>query len=175
MIQSIRKITDDGEIVSTDDKHFTDSMNEDGYRIPSHKAGCRFFADVPLPKCLSHQDKGRLYDLSFYLIGDVNLLGYRTGKNIVGYTPQEICKIADIKGARAREFLKRMSDLHIIKKFDLGYYMNPAYFMVSGKRLSLDMFLHFQDELIPILPRWALNSFLQQAKEKNKACIDSAE
>lgn len=175
MIQNIRKITDDGEVISDKDSHFTDSMNEDGYRIPSHKAGCRFFADKKLPPSVSRQDKGRMYDLSFCLIGEVNLLGYRSGKHIIGYTAQEIGKIVGLNGSHAREFLKRMSDLIVIKKFELGYYINPAYFMVSGYRVSLDMFLHFQDELIPILPRWALNSFLQQAKEKNKACIDSAE
>lgn len=174
MIQNIRRITDDGEVISDKDSHFTDSLTADGYRIPSRKAGCRYFADVHLPECISNQDVGRLYRLSFYLIGDNNLLGYRVANHIYGYQAQEIGALVHLNGSHAREFLKRMIDLSVIKRYDLGYYMNPAYFMAAGKRLSLDMFLHFQDELIPLLPKWVLDTFLRQAREKSKACIDNA-
>ena len=166
MIQNIRKITDDGEIVSSEDKHFTDSMTADGYRIPSHKAGCRYFADVPLPKCMTYQDKGRMYDLSLMMIGDTNLLGYKQGRKIYAYTAVEIGTLVGLTGSRGRDFVKRMCDLNVIKRYDLGYYVSPVYFLASGKRLTLSLYLHFQAELVPLLPRWVINEFLRQAKDK---------
>ena len=166
LIQNIRNINNDGELVSEKNKHFSDSMNDEGYRFPSHKAGARFFRDVHLPKLISYQDKGRLYDLSQLMVGNTNLIGYKLNSKIHGYTEDEIGSIVELSGKRGREFVRRMVQNKIIKKLDAGYYMNPAFFMSTGQRLSLDLFINFQEELIPLLPNWAIDDFLRQAEEK---------
>ncbi len=77
MIHNQRVINGDGEVISEKNQHFSDSMNEEGYRFPGHKAGARLFRDVSLPKTISYQDKGRLYDLSQLMVGNTNLIGYK--------------------------------------------------------------------------------------------------
>lgn len=166
MIQNYRKINSDGEVVSETNRHFSDSMNEDGYRFPGHKAGARLFRDVSLPKTISYQDKGRLYDLSQLMVGSTNLIGYKEHGKILGYTEDEIGVIVELSGKRGREFVKRMVLNKIIKKLEAGYYMNPAFFMSTGQRLSLDLFINFQDELALLLPKWAIGEFLAQARKK---------
>lgn len=67
----------------------------------------------------------------------------------------------------ARNFVNKMLRLHVMMKIDdVGYYINPAYFMANGQRLSLDLFLLFRNELKSILPDWAIVDFLRQAQEK---------
>ena len=166
MIHNQRVFNADGELISETNKHFTDSMNDDGYRFPSHKAGARLFRDVVLPKIISYQDKGRLYDLSQLMVGNTNLIGYKEKGKIYGYTDNEIGSIVELSGKRGREFVKRMVVNKIIKKLDAGYYMNPAFFMSTGQRLSLDLFINFQDECTPLLPKWVLSEFMMQAREK---------
>lgn len=141
-------------------------MNEDGYRFPSHKAGARLFRDVVLPKTISYQDKGRLYDLSQLMIGNTNMIGYKDKGKIIGYTEDEIGMIVELSGKRGREFVRRMVLNKILKRLDAGYYLNPAYFMSTGQRLSLELFINFQDECLPLLPKWVLNEFMAQAQEK---------
>ena len=168
MIRNLQLLSDDGEKIKEYNSHFTESMNEEGYRFPSHKAGARLFRDVKLPKGITYQDKGRLYDLSQEMVGNTNLIGYREHGAIKGYTADEIGSIVDLSGKRAREFVRRMIGNNILRKLDAGYYMNPAYFMSTGQRLSLELFIHFQDALTPILPKWAVNHFLAQAKKKKE-------
>lgn len=166
MIQSLRVISSDGEIVSERNTRFSESMNDEGYRFPTHKAGARLFRDVRLPKEINYPDKGRLYDLSQLMVGSTNLIGYKLGGKIYGYNANELCDLVHIKGSRGREFIAKMLKHKIIKKLDAGYYMNPAYFMSTGQRLSLELFIHFQDELKPLLPKWVIGNFLIQAQSK---------
>ena len=60
-----------------------------------------------------------------------------------------------------------MVRLHVMRKVDgVGFYINPAYFMANGQRLSLDLFLLFKEDLKPIIPSWVIIEFIRQAKEK---------
>lgn len=168
VIRNLQLINDDGEKVKEFNSHFTESMNEEGYRFPSHKAGARLFRDVKMPEGITYQDKGRLYDLSQLMVGNTNLIGYREHGRIKGYSDSEIGGIVSLSGKRTKEFIKRMVQKNILRKLDAGYYVNPAYFMSTGQRLSLELFIHFQDALTPILPKWAVNHFLAQAKKKKE-------
>jgi len=166
LIRNLQLINDDGEKVKEFNSHFTESMNEEGYRFPGHKAGARLFRDVKLPKGITYQDKGRLYDLSQEMVGNTNLIGYREHGKICGYTEDGICKLVELSGKRGREFVKRMVQNNILRKLDAGYYMNPAFFMSTGQRLSLELFIHFQDTLGQLLPKWAIHHFLAQARQR---------
>jgi hypothetical protein len=166
MIRKTLLINDDGEILKDRNEKFTQAMTVEGYRFPSHKAGARLFRDVKLPKEISYQDKGRMYDLSQLMVGNSNLIGYKQDGKIYGYTDSEIGEIVELSGKRGKEFIKRMITYKVIKKLDAGYYINPAFFMSTGQRLSLTLFINFQDELIPLLPRWVIDDFLLQAQKK---------
>jgi len=168
LIKNVRMLSDYGELIKEKNNHFTESMNEEGYRIPSHKMGARIFSDVLFPDEMTDSDIGKMTRLSKIMIGKTNMLGYRKGKNIEAYTAKEIGKLVGIvKDRPARNFVNKMIRLKVMRKLDdVGYYINPAYFMANGQRLSLDLFLLFRDELKPILPDWAILEFLRQAKEK---------
>ena len=166
MLHNLRVISSDGELLGEKNVQFSESMNEEGYRFPSHKAGARLFRDVQLPKEINYPDKGRLYDLSQLMVGNSNLIGYKQGGRIHGYTVQELCSLVNLKGSRGREFFTKMLKHKVIKKLDAGFYMNPAYFMSTGQRLSLELFINFQEELVPLLPKWVITEFLNKAQAK---------
>lgn len=86
MIKNLKLVSVDGEILKETNEHFTDSMNDDGYRIPSHKMGARMFADVQFPNGMSDSDIGKMARLAKLMIGKTNMLGYRKGRNIQAYT-----------------------------------------------------------------------------------------
>jgi hypothetical protein len=159
-----------GEVYETKNERFTEAMNEDGYRFPSHKAGARMFEGVKFPPEMSMSDIGRMAMLSKCMIGQTNMLGYRQGRNIFAYTANEIGDIVGLHDAKARGYTNRMCKLRVMQRIVTtsgpSYYINPAYFMASGHRLSLDLFLLFRTELTPIVPPWVIDDFLRQARGK---------
>lgn len=168
MIQSLKLISPEGEVVKEVNRHFSESLNDDGYRIPSHKMGARIFSDVQFPPEMTDSDIGKMTRLSKVMIGKTNMLGYRRGKSIEGYTADEIGRMVGLTNRRtARNFVNKMTRLHVLKRVeDVGYYINPAYFMANGQRLSLDLFLLFKDDLKAVIPNWVMIEFSRQAREK---------
>lgn len=170
LIKNIRMINSDGEVVSDRNERFTDTLNDDGYRFPPHKLGARIFADVDFPVDMTDAEIGKMTRLSKLMIGKTNMLGYRKGRAILAYSPQEIAELVSLKERQGRDFVNKMLRLRVVSKVDVNgtiqYYINPAYFMASGQRLSLDLFLLFKDDIAPMLPKWVLTSFLMQAREK---------
>ncbi len=165
-----------GEVISEEVKQFTNAMSEDGYRFPSHKMGARIFSDVKFPPDMSHADIGRMTILSKLMIGRTNMLGYRQGRSIEGYTAGEIAGLVDLQKRQGMTFVNKMLRLRVIQKVitnaGIQYYINPAYFMANGQRLSLDLFLLFRLELTPIVPKWVIGEFLQQAHVKGISVKD---
>jgi len=157
-----------GEIINLKQQSFTDSLNEEGYRIPSHKLGARIFNDVQFPFEMSYGDIGKMTCLAKLMIAKNNMLGYRGQGKIVPYAAEEIGGLIGLSGRRAKEFVWKMVNLGVMCREDARdetrYFINPAYFMANGQRLSLDMFIRFQKELIPLLPKWVVNKFLKQAE-----------
>jgi len=161
-----------GEILREGYRHYTEAMNEEGYRFPSHKAGARIFEGITFPVEMTVDEIGRMTLLSKLMIGATNMLGYRRGRNIMAYSILEIGELARLKNWRGRKFVNRMCKMRVMQRIDTNsgaqYYINPAYFMASGHRLSLDLFLLFRDELKQIVPAWVMNDFLRQAGTKRK-------
>jgi hypothetical protein len=161
-----------GEIYKTESEYFSEAMNNEGYRFPSHKAGARLFDDVKFPSEMKPSEIGRMTILSKEMIGSSNLLGYRQGRNIFAYTANEIGELVRLRESKGRSFVARMCRLRLMQRIVTTsgpqYYINPAYFMASGHRLSMDLFLLFRAELTPIIPTWVINDFLRQAKEKQQ-------
>jgi hypothetical protein len=158
-----------GEVINTKQQSFTDSLNEDGYRMPSHKLGARIFNDVQFPAEMSYGDIGKMTCLAKMMIAKNNMLGYRSKGRIAPYNMEEIGGLVGMSGKRAKEFVWKMINSGVMcredAKDETRYFINPAYFMANGQRLSFDMFIRFQKELIPLLPGWVIEEFLRQAKE----------
>lgn len=163
-------INDDGEVISDKEKHCSDILNDDGYRFPYNKAGASLFSDVLFPKEMTDAEIGKMTRLSKLMIGKTNMLGYRKNRRIMAYTAQEIANIVGMCDRRGINFVSKMVRLRVIQRVNINgdnqYYINPAYFMACGQRLSLDLFLLFRNELLPLLPKWVINSFIMQAQEK---------
>jgi hypothetical protein len=164
-----------GELRFRRAEHITEAMTEDGYRFPSHKSGARLFRDVQFPAEMTDSDLGKMTRLSKHMVGATNMLGYRQRNDIIPYSTQEIGDLVGLSGSHAREFVARMCGQRIMQRIVVNsgpqYYINPAYFMASGKRLSLDLFLLFRDELAPILPGWVINDFLRQARPRPTSAV----
>lgn len=163
-------IKSSGEIVKENINVFSDPFNDEGYRFPSHKRGARLFADVKFPIEMSFSDKGRMVELSKLMIRKSNMLGYRQSGRIEAYTASEIVELVELSEERGRQFIVKMLHLHVLQRVEVNgkpqYYINPAYFMANGQRLTLDLFLLFRDELTPLLPAWVMCEFLRQARDK---------
>ena len=174
MIKRYQLIDDTtGEVIEESDQAFTAAMTDDGYRFPSHKAGARLFADVKFPDCMIDSDIGKMTRLSKLMIAKTNMLGYRDGRNVFAYTIVDLTELVGLSENRCHQFINRMVNLRIMQRIVTTsgpqYYINPAYFMASGQRLSLDLFLLFRAELTPILPEWVIDDFLRQVRTKQNA------
>jgi hypothetical protein len=155
--------------INNTDAYFKDLFNREGYRIPFRKAGIRMFNAVELPSEITHAEKGRMLDLTKLIIGQSNVLGYRQNGKIEVYTNEEIIEAAGLKERQGYDFLRKMLDLHVLQRVVTSsgpqYYVNPAYFF-AGQRITLNLYLLFQDDLHDILPPWVIKAFNNQAKEK---------
>lgn len=159
-----------GEVLVESENNFTNSMTDEGYRIPSHKMGARMFSNVPFPAGMTDAEIGKMARLAKLMVSKTNMLGYRDGRGIQAYTAGEIAELAGLGARRGIPFVNKMLRLHVLQKVvtsaGASFYINPAYFMANGQRLSLDLFLLFREELKGVVPVWAMNEFLQQAHEK---------
>lgn len=153
-------------------QYIEDSLNEEGYRVPPHKAGAKMFDDIPLPAEMTFAEKGRMGDLARYMISDTNMLGYRASGKILPYTLDHLIGIIDLSQKRGRQFIKKMIRLGVMqivtRKYNdmeiVEYYVNPAYFF-AGRRISFNLYLLFREHLDLILPKWVKAEFLSAANE----------
>lgn len=125
------------------------------------------FLDKGLPKECSLTDCGRFYRLTRYIVGENQLLGYRSDK-LRPLTIEKMAEMFDCSDRQIRRFIKQMKDFGVIKEVTINevkwYAVNPLYALKS-KYLSLTTFIIFQKELTPILPNWVINNFMQEAQE----------
>ncbi len=160
-----------GQIVGDADTAYPEPMTNEGYRIPSHKLGARMFDDVDFPAAMSKAEVGAMAILArHHMIASTNMIGYRQSGQIKAYTAQEIGELAEYSKRQAERFIPKMIKLRVMQRISTNsgpqFYVNPAYFMANGKRLSLDLFLLFRDELTPLLPPEIMQEFLRQARDK---------
>lgn len=156
-----------GEIVRQADVRFTTLTNE-GYKFPHNKAGVTMFGDIDFPAALSDADVGRITRLCRrYVVGETNLLGAINGRTIIPLTEDDIAKKAGYDSRKGDAFISRMIEHGIIKRIVIDgedwFCVNPAYYMQRGKRLTLTLYIYFQDYLKNLLPRWVVNDFNRQA------------
>ncbi len=119
--------------------------------------------DRGLPEECTLTECGKFYRIIRYIIGDNQLLGYRSGR-IKPLTIEKMSEMFKCSDRQTRKFIKKMKNINAIKEVSINdtrwYAINPLYALKS-KYLSLTTFIIFQDELLPYLPSWAINKFMQ--------------
>ena len=169
MYEKRQFITGNGDIVSESIQGFTDYVNENGCKIPAHKDGIRMFRDAPFPEGMSYADKGRFAELCrMYLVGDSGVLGYPSKAGPSAMNALQIGELVGLDKRRAQSWVKKMCRLRVLHKIKatdgtLQYWVNPAFALKSGHRISISQFMVFRKELSPLLKPWAI-------EELNKLC-----
>lgn len=152
----------------TEKQRYIDSLfSKRGYVMKYNNDYIKFFLDKGLPEECSLLDCGKFYKLIRYIIGENQLLGYRSGK-IQPLTIEKMSELFKSSDRQTRRFIKQMKDFKVIKEVSINdvkwYAVNPLYALKS-KYLSLTTFIIFQDELIGNLPNWVINNFITEAQE----------
>lgn len=152
-----------------DKRQYVDlQFNEEGYLFWNRKNNVKTFLECKLPKEFSWTEKGRIEELKHYILKDNQFLVYRSGNSIKPLGVQEMMKILEMTERQCRVLIKKMKTFNIVKevKVDtLTYFtFNPLYGF-KGKRLGLNVYLFFQEELKQVLPKWVVEKFVGEAEE----------
>jgi hypothetical protein len=138
-----------------------------GYVFKYNNEYVKMYSDTELPIHYTLTECGKFYRLIKYIVGNNQLLGYRSDR----VKPLTATKIGEIFGCgkrQAKKLIEKMKKDKIIKEVDINgtrwYAVNPLY-ALKGKYLSLTTFIIFQDELIPILPFSVTNRFMGEARD----------
>ena len=142
--------------------------NEDGYLWWSKKISVKTFVDMPLPKCFTWSERGRIHELKHFMLKNNQFLVYRSNKTIKPVTVLIMCKILDMSYRQCSALVKKMKSEKIIKEISFGnqifFAINPVYGF-KGKRLTLSVYLFFQEVLMDVLPKWVIEKFSETAPE----------
>jgi len=143
-------------------------FDEDGYLFWNRKANVKTFLEIPIPDIFTWSEKGRINELKHYILKDNQFLVYRSGNVIKPITSIEMCKIIGMSERQCKALVSKMKKAKIIKEiaFDGLVYIafNPL-FGFKEKRLTLNVYLFFQEELSNVLPKWAIDRFSAEALE----------
>lgn len=138
-----------------------------GYVYRYNSSYVKMFFDKGLPEDYTLTECGKFYRLIKYLVGDNQLLGYRTDR-ICPLTVEKMAEMFNCSQRQVYKFLKKMKNDGIIKEVSINdtkwYAINPMY-VLKSKYLSLTAFIIFQEELIGTLPFNITNKFLSEARE----------
>lgn len=141
---------------------------EEGYLFWNRKSNVKSFLDTPLPTEFTWAERGRIHELKHYLLKDNQCLVYRSGNIIKPITVAEFEKILELSERQAKALIKKMKQHDIIKEMKIDgviyFVFNPIYGL-KGKRLTLNMYLLFQESLQKKLPQWVAFRFAMQAQE----------
>lgn len=149
-------------------ERFDLQFNEKGYLFWTKANGSRNFDNFSYPEEFTWSEKGRMSELAGYILQENQFLAYRSGNTLKPITRHELCRIWDISDRQCRSLVNKMKKHNIIKEvsfMDTVYFsFNPIY-ALKGNRLSLTVYLFFQDELSKILDQWVINRFACMAQE----------
>lgn len=162
------KITDEqGNTVSEKKTTFPDRFDEEkGYLFWHQTSFVKTFQDVPLPEKITKADIANLFLLSKKIYSNTNMIGHRSNGGIKPLSIEQMAEVIRDTPRHTVTFLNRMIRERVIAKVDvhLGkdvitqYYFNPIYFF-SNNRLSLNLYLLFQQDLDPFLTQYAKQKF----------------
>lgn len=142
--------------------------SEEGYLFWNRKSSIRSFLDAPLPIQFTWSEKGRIQELKYYILRSNQLLVYRGHNVIKPLLIPQMSNLLEMSERQCKTLIRKMKDYHIIKEISFGgiiYYAFSPIYAFKGKRLSLDTYLMFQNELKDVLPMWVVKKFTEQARE----------
>lgn len=143
-------------------------FNEDGYLFFKNRFGTKSYLDIHLPDSFTWADKGRIEELRHYILKDNQLLVHRSGNVIKPLLAFDIAKVISMSERQCKTFINKLKKHKVIKEVKIGdttyYCYNPIYGM-KDKRMSMIVFIIFQDELREWLPSWAYMRFVEEAQE----------
>ena len=172
MAQKALKVTqyinrDTGEYF--DKRQYVDlQFNNDGYLFWNRKGNVKTFIEYPLPNEFTWAEKGRIDELKHYILKDNQFLVYRSGNAIKPIGTKEMIKILGMSERQCKLLIKKMKTFNIIKEVKFNEYIYFAFNPLYGfkeRRLSLNVYLFFQDELKQVLPKWVVEKFVGEAEE----------
>ena len=171
MIKETRYMNEStGELISGRRQRVSERFDhEKGYLFRNQKHGFKQFDDIPFPQALTDAEIGKLTRLAQNIYRDSNLLAYRGNGGIKPHTPESMGKIISLGVRQTERFLLKMIKLGMMakcrvevgEKSEIHYYMNPLYYF-SGKRINLNLYLLFRQQLDPYIPLWAQKMFIEQ-------------
>ena len=113
-------------------------------------------------------DEGRIARIKKYILWENQLITYRSGNTIKPVTIKDLSRIWDTTERQCREFIRKLKGHGIIKEVRIDekkyFCFNPIYGM-KDKRITLTLFIIFQEEMKVILPQWVIQKFLEQVNE----------
>lgn len=157
-----------GELLYTRKDRVQMQFNETGYLFRKDKKSIRVFEDSPIPKDFTWSERGRIELLKYYILGNDQLLVYRSGNSIKPITVKQIEKLLEMSNKQCRNLVNKMRKHNVIKVVKLDdkeFFMFNPLFVFKGSRLTPTVFVAFQEELREVLPRWVVERFLQMASE----------
>lgn len=171
-----RSISEDGELIKEKVVVFYNPFKEGrGYNFKYKSINIKTYLDIPLPKCFTDSEIGKIYRLSRHIYSNTNLLAKRSNHEIRPLSKQEIQGIVGLYRTKFNPFWNKVLENKIIKSIVLGdndfFCFNPLYFN-STTYLPVYLYIAFQEELNKHLPEWVINKYLdmqEQEKKKNES------
>lgn len=143
-------------------------FTEGGYLFWNRKGSIKTFIEHPIPKQFSWAEKGRIEELKHYILRDNQFLVHRSGNTIKPLTIANMMKVLDMSERQCKALVNKMKSYNIIKEVKFGeltyFAFNPLYGL-KDKRMTLNVYLFFQDDLKNVLPKWVIDKFVSQANE----------
>lgn len=145
--------------------------DEEGYVFWAKKGGAKSFSDIKYPKEMTLKEIGQMSVLSKEMWSNTNMLGYRGHGGVIAYDEDEIGDLIGLKTYQTRGFIRKMIQLGMMAKVHVSvednkytqFYINPIYFF-GAKRLSLNLYLIFKEQLDRIIPGWVRREFSEIEK-----------
>ena len=158
---------DTGEVTYGKPRTVHAQFSDTGYVYRQAESYIKKFTDSCLPEGLSWTDQGKLSRLQTYIVGSSQLLGSRKHSRVHPLTVADMAKIFKCKECWVYKTIREAKTHGVLKEVLIDgvswYAYNPVYGL-RDKRISLETYLIFQDELKDVLPDWVRRSFLEQAK-----------
>jgi len=165
---------DYGEMISNKSVTYKGRFDvESGYLFWAQRNFVKSFPDVDLPAEISDDERGKLDKLSHKVFESTNMLAYRGHDGITPFGLKDIGETLKLGERQTRRFVDKMLQLGIMArvfvdckgKRIMQFYLNPMYYF-SSTRLSLNLYLLFQDQLNEVLPRYVIANFKTMKQQK---------
>lgn len=149
------------------DKAFTD---DEGYLVGVQRSGVKMWKDFNLPNDFTWADKGRIRELSRYLVGGrFQELVYRSRKGRKPIDMEAFEKIVDLSHDRALKFLKKLKKHNVLKEVViLGqtyFIMNPKYGLYK-RRIHPIAYKIYKKDIVDLFPPYIVSNYERVIEEK---------